>query len=88
VLQPKLPRRADIQALIRRQNKLLPEARAAQLRQGFCASVATIYLLGDVIRPLRKREAGRCVMVDAWSAFEVCATTKNFDTCTLSQARK
>ena len=88
MLQPKLPRRADIQALISRQDKLLPEARAAELRQGFCAGVAAVYLLGVVVRPLGKREVGRCVMVDAWSAFDVCATTNNFDTCTLSQARK
>ena len=88
MLEPELARRTNVEALVCGQAKLLLETGAAQLGQRFCAGVAAVYLLGDVVRPLGKREVGRCVMVDAWSAFDVCATTNNFDTCTLSQARK
>ena len=52
VLQPQLTRRSHVEALVCRQRELLPEAAAAQLRQRLGASVAAVYLSGDMIVPL------------------------------------
>ncbi len=73
MLQPQLTRRTDIEALVCRQAKLLSETGAAQLRQRFCAGVAAVYLLSNLIVRLSKREAGACTKGIGRDALDVCA---------------
>ena len=79
MFEPELFRRAHVEALIRGDGELLPEAGAAQLRLWFCPGVTAVYLLGNVSLMQRK--------VTKSGMFNSCDTTQRcYKDCTARQS--